>query len=207
MNHAHTNLPTLFLENYKDYPEQFRYFACAVVKRRSEWASIDTARVHFEKLGHRDYYVDNLLYHIASLHNMLNLWHRGILNRTNFIQSCSEITIHTLDSHQTAIFNQIVQAMNDRNEHYSALYPMTYFHTVTGRKTCYPFVPSYALTMTKSQGQNLAKVLLWFDSPKCAPGCAYMALSRVRKLQDLHILTPIRRSQVIPVTADNMGQT
>ena len=121
MNHAHTNLPTLFLENYKDYPEQFRYFACAVVKRRSQWASIDTARVHFEKLGHRDYYIDNLLYHIASLHNMLNLWHRGILNRTNFIQSCTEITIHTLDSHQTAIFNQIVQAMNDRNEHYSAM--------------------------------------------------------------------------------------
>ena len=121
MNHPHRHLSTLFLENYKDYPEQFRYFACAVVKRRSEWASIQSAKVHFERLGHRDYYIDNLLSHIASLHNMLNLWHRGILNRRNFTQSCTAITTYTLDSHQKAIFNQIVQAMNDRNEHYSSI--------------------------------------------------------------------------------------
>lgn len=72
------------------------------------------------------------------------------------------------------------------------VYPFAYFHTETGKRTCYPFVPSYALTMTKSQGQNLSEVLLSFDSPKFAPGCAYMALSRVRKLKDLHILTPIK---------------
>ena len=57
------------------------------------------------------------------------------------------------------------------------LYPVTYMNPKTGKGTCYPFVPSYALTMTKSQGQNLKKVLLWFDSPKCAPGCVYMVLS------------------------------
>ena len=61
-----------------------------------------------------------------------------------------------------------------------------------------------ALTMTKSQGQNLKKVLLWFDSPKCAPGSAYMALSRVSKAEDLYLLTAIKRAQVITVTSENM---
>ena len=92
------------------------------------------------------------------------------------------------------------------NEALVPLYPVTYANPETEKRTCYPFVPSYALTMTKSQGQNLKKVLLWFDSPKCAPGCAYMALCRVSKLDDLHLLTGIRRSQVIPITRENMGQ-
>jgi hypothetical protein len=63
-----------------------------------------------------------------------------------------------------------------------------------------------ALTMTKSQAQNLKKVLLWFDSPKCAPGSAYMALSRVSKAEDLYLLTAIKRAQVLPVTSENMMQ-
>ena len=63
-----------------------------------------------------------------------------------------------------------------------------------------------ALTMTKSQAQHLKKVLLWFDSPKCAPGSAYMALSRVSKAEDLYLLTAIKRAQVVPVTSENMMQ-
>ena len=43
-----------------------------------------------------------------------------------------------------------------------------------------------------------------FDSPKCAPGSAYMALSRVSKAEDLYLLTAIKRAQVIPVTSENM---
>ena len=74
------------------------------------------------------------------------------------------------------------------NEAFVPLYPVTCINPHTGKRTCYPFVPS--------QGQNLKKVLLWFDSPKWAPGCAYMAHSRVSKLED----------QVIPVARDNMGQ-
>ena len=116
MNYLHRNLSSLFIPNYKDYPEQFCYFSCGVVKRDSQWATLDAAKIHFGRHGHRDYCINNLLSHIASQHNMLNLWHRGILNRTNFIQSMSTMTTHPLDSHQTAIFNQIVQAMNDHNE-------------------------------------------------------------------------------------------
>ena len=40
-----------------------------------------------------------------------------------------------------------------------AVYPVT--STVDGkRKTCHPFVPAYASTICKVQGQNLGKIIL-----------------------------------------------
>lgn len=45
---------------------------------------------------------------------------------------------------------------------------------------CYPFVPGYAVTICKSQGQQLNKIILWMDSLYVPEGAGYVALSRVQ---------------------------
>lgn len=67
-------------------------------------------------------------------------------------------------------------------------------------KTCYPFVPGYAMTICKSQGQTLHSVVVWFDTSTLGPGAAYVALSRVKTLQSIKFLTPLQISHFHPVT-------
>jgi ATP-dependent exoDNAse (exonuclease V) alpha subunit len=65
-------------------------------------------------------------------------------------------------------------------------------------KTCYPFVPGYAITICKSQGQTLDNVVVWFDTNSLGPGGAYVALSRVKALQNIKFLTPLQMSHFHP---------
>ena len=58
-----------------------------------------------------------------------------------------------------------------------------------------PIRPAYALTIHKSEGLTLDKVIL---NPKCfAPGQLYTALSRVRRIEDLVLIQKIRPQDVI----------
>lgn len=66
-------------------------------------------------------------------------------------------------------------------------------------KTCYPFVPGYAITIFKSQGQTLENVVLWFDTDRLGEGAAYVALSRVKSFQNIKFLTPLQMSHFQPV--------
>ena len=59
------------------------------------------------------------------------------------------------------------------------------------------------MTITKSQGQNLEKVIVWFDTNSAPPGAAYVALSRIKKNEELITLTPIKSAHVQPVTKYN----
>ena len=63
----------------------------------------------------------------------------------------------------------------------------------------YPFMPAYALTIAKAQGQTISKLILWLDIDNVAPGAAYVALSRVRRLEDLKFLCPVNTTQFKPV--------
>ena len=56
-----------------------------------------------------------------------------------------------------------------------------------------------ALTMRKSQGQTFHTVIPWFESPKVVLGTGYMALSRIRRQEDLLIITRILNSHTRPV--------
>ena len=66
----------------------------------------------------------------------------------------------------------------------------------------YPFVPAYALTICKTQGQTLERAILWMDSLHVPAGAAYVALSRVKRMQDLYFMTRTFREQYKPVTVD-----
>ena len=81
-----------------------------------------------------------------------------------------------------------------------ATHPVTVTDENDFQRTCYPFAPAYAMTMTKSQGQTLDKVIVWFDSNKVGPGSAYVALSRVRRKEDLIVITRMLSAHITPVT-------
>jgi hypothetical protein len=79
------------------------------------------------------------------------------------------------------------------------LYPVTDVNHEQVRNVSYPIVPSYSMTITKSQGMNLSRVIIWFDCDNVPEGSAYVALSRIQRLEDLVLLTPILRCQIKPV--------
>ena len=86
------------------------------------------------------------------------------------------------------------------NNNIVQVYPLTFPNEDGSLKTAFPFMPAYALTIPKGQGQTLNECIVWLDSPIVAPGEAYVALSRCRKLENIHFLMRILSSQVTPVS-------
>ena len=82
------------------------------------------------------------------------------------------------------------------------MYPVTSNKADGTRRTAFPFVPAYALTICKSQGQTLPNIVIWMDSMFVPPGAAYVALSRVRKLHNLRFLSNTYHYQYTPVNLD-----
>ena len=72
--------------------------------------------------------------------------------------------------------------------------------STTQQHRCYPFVPAYAMTICKSQGQTLNDIIVWFDTACLGPAAAYLALSHVKTLNSLKFLTPLQMSHFEPVT-------
>lgn len=70
-------------------------------------------------------------------------------------------------------------------------------------KTVFPIRLGYANTMCKAQGQTLKKVIIWFDIDKIPPGTAYVALSRVKTLNDISFLKPLKTHFFTPVTTQS----
>lgn len=66
--------------------------------------------------------------------------------------------------------------------------------------TAYPCLPGYACTISKVQGQTISKIILWIDTKRTPPGTAYVAFSRVRKLNDIYFLQRPTPQQFIPAT-------
>ena len=73
------------------------------------------------------------------------------------------------------------------------IYPVT---TTLG--TYYPVAPYYASTIYKVQGQTLDHVTIWFDS-FCGEGLAYVAISRVRTIENLLFLVHPKPAYFCPV--------
>ena len=48
-----------------------------------------------------------------------------------------------------------------------------------------PLIPSYAITIHKSQGQTLEKIILNIGESEFAPGLTYTALSRAKELENI----------------------
>ena len=67
------------------------------------------------------------------------------------------------------------------------------------RHVCYPITPAYASTICKIQGQTLSKIVVWLDCKTVPNGAAYVALSRIRRLNDLLFLVMPESRQMKPI--------
>ena len=80
------------------------------------------------------------------------------------------------------------------------VYPITFLNEDGSLKTVLPFMPAYALIIPIAQGQTLDECIVWLDGSVVAAGGAYVALSRCRKLENVHFMTRVVSSQVTPVS-------
>ncbi|CAF4690582.1 unnamed protein product, partial [Didymodactylos carnosus] len=73
-----------------------------------------------------------------------------------------------------------------------------------------PFVPAYAITTHKSQGQTMAKIivaLVYLTSKNAETASAYVPLSRVKRLEDLAIYRPFPyKSLLVQPTSDQINE-
>ena len=86
-----------------------------------------------------------------------------------------------------------------RNGRIVHIHPVSFQHENNSVKTPMPFMPAYALTIPKAQGQTIDKGLVWLDSPVLVQGGGYVALSRNRKLENIRFMVRILHCQIVPV--------
>ena len=67
----------------------------------------------------------------------------------------------------------------------------------TGSFEQFPLQLGYALTIHKAQGKTLDKVIIDTNKGAFAHGQMYVALSRTRKLSDIHITNNIKQKDII----------
>lgn len=68
---------------------------------------------------------------------------------------------------------------------------------VIGSYTQFPLMLAWAITIHKSQGKTLSKIIVNTDGRSFATGQVYVALSRVRALEDIQLAKPINKSEII----------
>ena len=61
----------------------------------------------------------------------------------------------------------------------------------------FPLALGYAMTIHKSQGKTLSKVVLDISIGAFAHGQTYVALSRTRSAKDMHIVKPLQERDII----------
>ena len=87
---------------------------------RSHVNNIDAVKAHFERQGHKNFYVNNLLSHIQSLHDTVHMWRKQVFTKDQLSHSHSSVgCVYQLDSVQNSIFNHVMGCLCKRDGFYS----------------------------------------------------------------------------------------
>ena len=119
MNFPHREYTSLYHERHEDLPTQIRFFAAAVTQMPHFWGNEEAVIAYFQADGNKQYYVDTLKSHIASLHDTFCLWQREVITSNQLFGNVSgDEETYPLDNFQNAIFQQIMTAMLKRDSHH-----------------------------------------------------------------------------------------
>ena len=123
-----------------------------------------------------------------------------------FRDMCVVVT-QNLDKSTGVVNSQLATIQNSQNKTLLLKFPngkttFTYPVTTTtkdGRsRVHYALNPAYCMTICKTQGANIKKLIVWFDCPTVPSGMGYVGLSRVHKSEDIKILTPMLADHLTP---------
>ena len=67
-------------------------------------------------------------------------------------------------------------------------------------------MPGYSLTICNAQGQTLSKALIWFDVDYVPMAPGYVAISRLKNLNDMLLLTPLKVTHFRPNTVQDCSE-
>ena len=113
--------------------------------------------------------------------NMRTVVTQNVDKRTG-VKNGQEATI--LNNHANTMLLQFP------NGHKTFTHPITTVCEDEFLRVHYLLNPAYAMTICKTQGANIRQLVVWFDLP-VPKGMGYNALSRVRKSDNIRLLTPI----------------
>ena len=117
------------------------------------------------------------------------------------------VVTQNLDKRTGVVNGKLARIQNNQNNTLLLQFPngkttFTYPVTTTtedGRsRVHYALNPAYCMTICKTQGANIKKLIVWFDCPTVPSGMGYVALERVRKSEDIKIMTPMVADQLTP---------
>ena len=116
------------------------------------------------------------------------------------------IVTQNLDKRTGVVNGQLANIVSNEN-HTLLIFPngkttFTYPVTTTSEdglsRVHYALNPAYSMTICKTKGASIKKLIVWFDCPTVPKGMEYMALSRVRKSKYIKILSPMVTEQLTP---------
>ena len=81
---------------------------------------MNSVQAQFERQGHKQFYVNTLCSHIASLPDTVHMWHKGVFTKQQLsLVESGNAEMFPLDSVQSGIFNHVMGCLYERDEFYS----------------------------------------------------------------------------------------
>ncbi|MBR0212225.1 MAG: hypothetical protein IJQ55_01335 [Alphaproteobacteria bacterium] len=121
-------------------------------------------------------------------------WHNGSVGRVEVLNA-REIIVQLLDDGK----NDIVVVKPEKWEkiEYSRDENDRIIENEVGSYKQFPLQLGYAMTIHKSQGKTLGKVIIDISRGAFAHGQTYVALSRTRHANDMHLIKPLAQRDII----------
>ena len=117
------------------------------------------------------------------------------------------VVTQNLDKRTGVVNGQFASIVNHQNNTFllkcpngktTFTYPVTTTSEDSVSRVHYSLNPGYCMTICKTQGANIKKLIVWFDCPTVPKGMGYVALSRVRKSENIKIMSPMVADQLTP---------